>query len=348
MDSSALRHTKFIMERTVSRSFTATIYVSNRVRRILQIAISSNCTDSTTADGYSDMTVRSIRILLISSIYHHVFPFWNLLAISIRICISSQISAQRSQTATTIDRAQDRTILDVKGNISTHNTSCQCRYRTSSSTKHISFVACGAERTNHRGRSTDRRLRITQHVTVLTATEDRTIDRTTRDSDLRTTYISPSVEQHALVALASSEEVTNDGVSQFFIMSARHTDRTARHRDSTLTFARFQLQAITDVCLFITSIHIRQDMSVGNFHFRITFNNSSTTNPFAWRVWLIPRAAAKHITIEGMTVGSRYATSISIIAFCSRKLIVWSILTFIRPGRTFFHRSRIPITISRI
>ena len=106
---------------------------------------------------------------------------------------------------------------------------------------------------------------ITQHVTILTATEHRTINDTASDSNFNIFNVREFVEMFTLIALSGTEEVTDNRVIQNLLQGTWHTNRTACHRHLTFTLYVGNLVATIDV---------RQNMTSGNNQFGITFHQT--------------------------------------------------------------------------
>ena len=86
-------------------------------------------------------------------------------------------------------------------------------------------------------------------MTILTAAEDGTVNGATRDVHLHVAHIGTLVEEHALVALASTEEVAGNGVSANLFQRARHTKR-GRAAEVNGTLA----SRLNDCCRFAITI----------------------------------------------------------------------------------------------
>ena len=160
-------------------------------------------------------------------------------------------------------------------------------------------------------------------MTILTAAEDRAIDLgRTGYTDHRILHVGVLVEEHTLVALAGTEEVTDDGVSLNLLHRTRHTNRTSRHRDGRST------QHISGLA---AAIDTRQDMTASNRHVCVTLDGScaaevNTSTQCSVEVRHTTRAATEHVAVVRMTILGDIRTALGI--FCKGSIIV--ILTVCR------------------
>ena len=146
----------------------------------------------------------------------------------------------RSQTTTTIDRALHRSAVNIHHHITASATSRQ-GYTTeaTTTTEDVTIHVGSTSGTNCRScmilHITNRYSSITQYVTILTATEDRTVDDTAFDVNYRLLHVCPGVEENTLVTLTCTEEIAGHRVCRCISVCTRNANRTARHVDGTLT-----------------------------------------------------------------------------------------------------------------
>ena len=165
---------------------------------------------------------------------------------------SRKSRADRRQTASAIDGAQHGAVADVYLHVATHGTGRQGLARESTTTAEDVSIDI------RRSRSADVRISgrhglfacshghvltgldghacVGQHVTVLTAAEDRAVDAgLVAHLHDRIVHVGPGVEVDALVALTGTEEVTRHGVSGNLLQRAGHAQRTATHLHGAFT-----------------------------------------------------------------------------------------------------------------
>ena len=117
-------------------------------------------------------------------------------------------------------------------------------------------------------------------MTILTATEYRTIDASTGDVHFGFSNVRPGVEEGTCVTLTSTKEVTGHGVSGNLFQGTRHTEccrttkvdgtQTSRIRYRRLT--RGIVVIDTYISQLITSIDTGQDVTTGNIQYDIATN----------------------------------------------------------------------------
>ena len=166
---------------------------------------------------------------------------------------------------------------------------------------------------------------IVDDVTILTATECRTIDTgTAANVHLGINDVCPGVEEDALVTLTCTKHIAGMWVSLHISLDTRHADSTTRHVDGTLTSCNLAgvfilyryhkcamsiLRICTHVGLFITAINAGQDMSASDVHHRIATYGTSCAVPLAWSIRDRAATTAKHVTVVGVAVlGNRLTT----------------------------------------
>ena len=175
-------------------------------------------------------------------------------------------------------------------------------------TKDVAVIARLTVATNHRRltlRLTDSRGSIAQHVTVLTAAIDSSIDSTVGDIDRCRGDIGAGVEEDTLITHSCTINVTIVRVSSNNLMMTRHTNSTSGHGDG---------DSAINVSHLATTIEVVQDMSTGEGDRCFATNMSRRPQPFAWSVWIVTRTSSKHVAIECTTIGTYRSTTLSIIA----------------------------------
>ena len=285
--------------------------ISCRRNHILVIVTDSTATDvdvymATSLREHSNRSSCAVILLVVS---HH-------LAIA-RNSFIEQSVAHRTQTTTAIDRAKHCTTRDFQSYATSHVTGrVGITAETTTATKDVTIHVGGTPSTNLRT-NRDRILwvciihsilnihrHITQHVTILTATEGRAIYPSARDIYLYIVHIGLFVEQYTWVTLTTTEQIASNRVSSNLTKRTRHTDSTTRHIDSTLT---------CHIGQFVSSIDIGQDMSALDIHYGVATHITSLPVPFTCSVWEVTRAATKDIAIEGTSVITYSTTSLGFI-----------------------------------
>ena len=203
---------------------------SGRISHILYVV-----SDGTATDIDSDISTVEIRDGIASVIHiigtHHTIG----LLVTYRLVHQIQTVAYGTQTASTIDRTQHGTTLDVDFNAAAHIT-CRERLTTeaTTTTEYVTIDVAGAPGT-YIGIVLDSHRDVLHHVAILTATKYRTVDSTTRDFHFHLLHVRGLVEEDTLVALTGSKEVAGQGVSGNLSQGTWYTERTTRHLYRTLT-----------------------------------------------------------------------------------------------------------------
>ena len=160
---------------------------------------------------------------------------------------------------------------------------------------------------------------IAYYMTILTTTEDRTINScSARNINRSAAHISPSVEEHTLVTLTGTEHVTNNRIIIDLLLGTWHTDSTARHINGTFAsrlkrccrFATAVHFVRTHISLLISAIYAGQNMSACDIHLGITTYRTCCTMPFARSKRNNTTTTAKHIAVVGMSVCSYRRTTL--------------------------------------
>ena len=181
-------------------------------------------------------------------------------------------------------------------------------------------------------------------MTILTATEGRTIYPSAGDIHRDILDIGLHVEEHAWVALTGTIEIAGYGVSCNLTQCARNAEcGIATEVDGSIAIHIGQL---------VTTIDIGQDMSAGDIYFGIATNITSLPVPFTCGVWEVTRAATEDIAIEGAAVACNAPTALGRFVCCPfwycwifvqvtcliGKYIVVGVGRFILPACTFGQR----------
>ena len=171
---------------------------------------------------------------------------------------------------------------------------------------------------------------IAKHVTILTTTEDRTVNPSTSNINPSVLNISLLIKQHTWVTLTSTEEIASHWVSSNLTQGTRHTksSRTAKV-DCNTTFHVGQL---------ISAINVSKNMSASDINHGIATNITRLPVPLTCGIWEIARSTAEDITIEGTSVGRSSSTTLRVVTSSASIFIMRSIWRFIPPTCTLRQR----------
>ena len=188
----------------------------------------------------------------------------------------------------------------------------------------------------------DNRHCITNDVTILTATEHRTINFcSARYINRGSAHIGPCIEEHTLVALTSTEHVANDRIKINLFLSTWYANGTTRYVDGTSACAFFlkcccrlaiATQRIrTHIGILISAINTGQDVSASDIHLGITCYRTCCTMPFSSSKRNNTTATAKHVTIICMAVCGYWCTTLR--RLCKFSIIIIFIISRIQMCR---------------
>ena len=202
----------------------------------------------------------------------------------------------RSKTTTAIDGAQYLTALDVQFDRTTDITGSQrLTTEATATTEYITIISL-----------TDVYNRILEYVTILTSAKDGTIDSAALDVDKSTVHIRFLVEEDTLVTLTCTKDIACIRMCHDLSNGTWHTYGTTCHRDGSRALYIRSLTTTIDICY---------DMTASDIDSGLTLYATCRAQIFTDAVCCVEirnttRAAAKHITIVGMTVGSLQSSAI--------------------------------------
>ena len=149
-------------------------------------------------------------------------------------------------------------------------------------------------------------------MTILTTTENRTIDSTTRDVHFRSIDVGALVEEHTLIALSGTKEIAGNGVSSNLSEGAGYAKRgRATEGDGSSTSRNTLL--LTHIRQLVTAIDVRQDMTTSDGDIGVTIHRTCRPQPLACSVGEGTATATKHITVIGMTVRTDSGTAFRVV-----------------------------------
>ena len=225
--------------------------------------------------------------------------------------------AHGGQTATAVNGAQHGTAFDIDGDVATHDT-CRESFAAESTAaaEDIAIDIGGAKGADFGVGATDSHRGVAEDVTVLAATEDGAVNPASGDIDRGAGDLSPGVEEDALVALATTEEVAGDRVVVNLVKGAGHAKGSAAHVDSTIAL---------DVGKLVATIGAGEDMAACDVELRVAVDDTCRLQPFTRNIGEVSRTATEDVAVEGMAVLTSSGGIVGIIARLVGKGVVGGI-----------------------